>query len=240
VTCARATLVLVHGAWHGRWCWERLTPHLERRGFAVRTLDLPSVHTETSASADPAEAPGLVADAAAVRSLLDEVGAPVVLCGHSYAGMVISLAAAGARNVARLVYLAAFMPERRQSLVLAGGGRHAPWIRMLDGGLMLPDLSLAGEVFYGDCDPAARESAIARLRPQHSVAFAQPVPDPAWRDIPSTFVVCSEDRAIPPGLQRTVFAPRAARVLELESSHSPFLSRPEALAGLLAEETVRA
>lgn len=257
----RATLVLVHGAWHGRWCWERVTPYLERRGIEALTLDLPSVQgwadgsmggspagpaagpvresvggsaDSMAGSADAAGAPGLPEDAAAVRSLLDTLAGPVVLCGHSYAGMVISLAAAGRRDVAELVYLTAFMPERGQSLVAASGNRHAPWIRMLDGGLSLPDVSRVGEALYGDCDPATRDWAVARLRPQQAVAFTQPVPQPAWREIPSTYIVCSEDKAMRPERQRTVFAPRARRVLDLDAGHSPFLSRPEALAAMLA------
>ena len=235
MTGARPTLVLVHGAWHGRWCWERLAPHLERRRIAVRTLDLPSVHA--TAAAEGCEAgPGLVEDAQAVRGVLDAAGGNAVLCGHSYAGMVISLAAAGRGDVARLVYLAAFLPESGQSLLAAGGGRPAPWVQMLDGGLSLPDPSRAGEVLYGDCDPGTREWALARVKPQRAVAFAQPVPHPAWREIPSTYIVCSADAALPAARQRSIFAPRAGRVLEIGSSHSPFLSRPEALAEMLAGE----
>lgn len=210
-------------------------PHLERRGIAVRTLDLPSVHAG-AAEEGSAEGPGLVEDAAAVRGVLDAVGGPAVLCGHSYAGMVISLAAAGRSDVARLVYLAAFVPESGESLLAAGARRPAPWVRMLDGGLSLPDPSRAGEVLYGDCDAPTRDWALARVKPQRAVAFAQPVPHPAWREIPSTYIVCSADGAIPAVRQRSVFAPRAGRVLEIGSSHSPFLSRPETLAEMLDGE----
>jgi pimeloyl-ACP methyl ester carboxylesterase len=98
------TLVLVHGAWHGGWCWQRLTPHLERLGVFVRVVELPSVGAAAGSAVD------LSRDAATVRSVIDSVPAPLVLCGHSYGGMVISQAAAGARNVARLLYLCAFMP----------------------------------------------------------------------------------------------------------------------------------
>ncbi|MGH8260408.1 MAG: alpha/beta fold hydrolase [Steroidobacteraceae bacterium] len=233
-----ATLVLVHGAWHGSWCWERLLPQLAERGIAARTVDLPSV----AHRAGQREA-GLRDDAAAVREVVDSIAGPVVLCGHSYGGMVISLAGSGpasdptsgpASRVSGLIYLCAFMPEARQSLVGVGGDQHAPWIRTLDDGMTLPDLALAGEVLYGDCDRATRESAIARLKPQCSGAFTAPVARPAWKSIPSTYIVCARDGALPPQLQRTLFAPRAGRSLELDASHSPFLSQPAALAGALA------
>lgn len=233
MTGPRATLVLVHGAWHGSWCWGRLIPQLEARRLAVRTVDLPSVHGEHGQSGAD-----LRDDANAVRAAVESVAGPVVLCGHSYGGMVISLAAARqiAQRVVRLVYLCAFMPEARQSLVGIGGNQHAPWIRMLDDDMTLPDLSRAGEVFYGDCDPATQEWAIGRLKPQCNAAFIVPVARPAWKVIPSTYIICARDAAMPAELQRNVFAPRAERVLELETSHSPFLSRPAWVADALAAE----
>ncbi len=221
------TIVLVHGAWHGSWCWQRVTPLLERRGIAVRTVDLPSVGAEPGTTTD------LSADAAAVRAVVDDIGGPVVLCGHSYGGMVISHVAA--ERVVRLVYLCAFMPAEGESLVSIGGGKNAPWIQALDGGLMLPDPAQADEVFYADCDAATRQWAKSRLRPQSGATVIEPVPRPAWRKIPSTYVVCANDMAMPADLQRNVFAPRASEMLELQASHSPFLSQPAAVADLLAE-----
>jgi pimeloyl-ACP methyl ester carboxylesterase len=235
-----ATLILVHGAWHGSWCWERLVPHLQQRRIAVRTVDLPSVshramqHSPSRAgsSARSDRPVGLRDDADAVRAVIDSLEGPVVLCGHSYGGMVISLAASRPR-VARLIYLCAFMPEPRQSLVAIGGDDHAPWVRTLPGDMSLPDLDLAGEVFYNDCDGPTRAWAIAQLAPQCNAAFVTPVARPAWRDIPSTYLVCARDGALPPDLQRTLFAPRAERSIELDSGHSPFLSQPAALAEAL-------
>lgn len=238
----RATLILVHGAWHGSWCWEHLVPHLEARGIAVRTVDLPSVRR------GPGDRPaGLREDAKAVQAVIDGLdgrdrpempggteglGGPVALCGHSYGGMVISLAGSHPR-VSRLIYLCAFMPEPRQSLVDIGGT--APWVRMLDEEMTLPDLTLAGEVFYNDCGTATREWALARLAPQCKSAFVAPVARPAWRDAPSTYIVCARDGAMPPDMQRMLFAPRAERSCELDAGHSPFLSQPAALAQLLAD-----
>ena len=224
---ARASLVLVHGAWHGSWCWERIVPLLERAGIAVATVDLPSVRPRNSSA-------GLEEDAAVVRALMDRLRGPVILCGHSYGGMVISRAAAAPARVAALVYLCAFVPRPGESLVAASGNRAAPWIRLLEDGTTLPDRAQAAEVFYGDCDPETASWALERLAPHNAVAFSEPVAQPAWLTIPSTYIVCTQDRAVPPDMQRTVFAPRAGHVLELATSHSPFLSQPKLLAETLA------
>lgn len=221
-----ATIVLVHGAWHGSWCWRRVTPLLEKRGLAVRTVDLPSVGARPGAGTD------LSADAAALETVIESVGGPVVLCGHSYGGMVISRAAS--ERVTRLVYLCAFMPLEGESLVSIRGGRHMPWIQLLEGGLTLPDPAQAEAVFYSDCDAQTALWAKSQIRPQSGAPFDEPVPRPAWRSTPSTYVVCANDMALPAEAQRNVFAPRATETIELQASHSPFLSQPDAVADLLA------
>jgi pimeloyl-ACP methyl ester carboxylesterase len=203
VSRARLAVVLVHGAWHGSWCWERVVPELAARGVTACTLDLPSV----------GGAPGenLSSDAAAVRKVIDAQRGPVVLCGHSYGGMVISLAAATSERVSRLIYLCAFVPEDGQSLVTAGGGGQlAPWICHNADGSAIPDLNRAPELFFGDCDPATQAWAVGKLRSQRPEAFSEPVPQPAWRRIDSTFIVCAQDGAMSPEVQRAVFAPRFA------------------------------
>jgi pimeloyl-ACP methyl ester carboxylesterase len=225
----KTTIVLVHGAWHGSWCWQRVVPLLEKRGLAVRTMDLPSVGARPGADTD------LSADAATVEAVLERVPGPVVLCGHSYGGMVISRVAS--QNVARLVYLCAFMPLEGESLVSIGGGRNAPWIQELDGGLMLPDPSQSEALFYSDCDAETRRWAKSQLRSQSLATVHEPVLHPAWRTIASTYVVCADDRALPPDLQRNVFAPRATETVELQASHSPFLSQPDRVADVLAART---
>jgi pimeloyl-ACP methyl ester carboxylesterase len=223
---SKPTIVLVHGAWHGSWCWQRVVPLLEERGVAVRTVDLPSVGAAPGAGTD------LTADAAAVEAVIEEVAGPVVLCGHSYGGMVISRVEA--RSVVRLVYLCAFMPLEGHSLVSGNAGKPAPWVQLLDGELMQPDPARTGELFYGDCDPEVREWAKRMVRVQSSAVMMEPVARPAWRRVPSTYVVCTKDMAIPAHVQRDVFAVHANEVIELQSSHSPFLSQPQALAALLA------
>jgi pimeloyl-ACP methyl ester carboxylesterase len=126
------------------------------------------------------------------------------------------------------------MPDAGESLLSLTGGP-APWIREQADGRMLPDLALAAETFYGDCDPESQRASIERLRAMPPATFAEAVPQAAWREIASTYIVCTEDMAIPVEWQRDIFAPRAEEVVELEASHSPFLSQPAVVADLLAE-----
>lgn len=226
----RPTIVLVHGAWHGAWCWQRVVSLLTSRQCAVRTVELPSV------GAGPNINVGLERDAAAVRTVIDEVGGPVLLCGHSYGGMVISQASDRNPQVSKLVYLCAFVPESGESLVAIGGGQLAPWIQLLDGGLTVPDRARAAELFYADCDATTQAWAIGKIRPQCGAPFSDVVAHPGWKGIRSTYVVCSADRAMPPDWQRDMFAPRLNKVVEINASHSPFLSQPSALADMLANE----
>jgi pimeloyl-ACP methyl ester carboxylesterase len=224
----RSTVVLVHGGWHGSWCWAQVVPLLDRRGLSVRTIDLPSI------DADPDDRSALSGDAAAVAALLDDIEDPVLLCGHSYGGMVITQAAAGRNDVARLVYLCAFMPAAGESLLAIIGGP-APWIVVHKDGRWLPDPEQAAATFYADCDAETQQAAIARLRPMPTAPVEEPVSSASWRDVPSTYVVCTQDMAIPVEWQRERFAPQADEVVELEASHSPFFSQPSAVADFLAE-----
>ena len=105
---------------------------------------------------------------------------------------------------------------------------------MLDDGRTLPDLERAARVGYLDCDDETRDRAIARLRPQVPAPFHEAVPTAAWREIPATYVVCTEDQSLSVELQREVFAPRADDVVELVSGHAVCLSQPQRVAELLA------
>ena len=223
------SIVLVHGAWHASWCWTRVVPRLEQRGLRVHAVDLPST------AIDPPHGADLSADAAAVRAAIEESPGDVLVCGHSYGGMVISHPAVGTHpRVAHLAYLCAFMPERGESLFAIGGGRPAPWIRVDERGLSLPDLDQAPALLYGDCDPETQSWAVGRLRRQPTGPFTEPVADPAWRYTASTYLVCTQDCVMPLELQRGLFASRAAGLIELKAGHSPFLSRPGELAEALA------
>lgn len=218
------TVLLVHGAWHGAWCWHKVLDGLRARGVPAQALDLPLT--------------GLVDDAAAVRSALEGINDDVVLCGHSYGGSVISRATspeAPTQGAAHLVYLCAFMwPEADDAVAMLAthGADVVPALRQTADGLTVDDDSLV-PVFYADCSDDDVALARRSLRPM-PLGLAAPTPvRPGYETIPSTYVLCEHDRAIPASLQR-IFAGNAGRTVELPTSHSPFFSAPDRVVDVLA------
>ncbi len=226
-----ATVVLVHGAWHDARCFEPLVRDLERRGVPVVAADRPG-H-----GASPEPLGDLAGDAAAVRAVLRTVDGPVVLVGHSYGGAVIT-EAGSAPNVAHLVYVTAFVLDIGESVMHQEGvGEHPPSglggaITFRDDGTSIVDAVQAAEIFYNDCDPGVAAGAAEHLQPQATATFAGVVTEAPWKHTPSTYVVCTDDNAVVPSLQRWL-AQRCTNVIELDASHSPFLSMPDRLADIL-------
>jgi pimeloyl-ACP methyl ester carboxylesterase len=215
------TVVLVHGAWHGAWCWDAVVDRLGGDGLAVVAVDLPSVVSGGD----------LYDDARAVREVLDDTPGDKVVVGHSYGGIVITEAAAGADGVRHLVYLTAFMLDQGQSLADIAGRNPPDWqIPAPDGKTLTVDGPQ--QVFYNTCSPAVADAAAARLRPQTTASFVEPVRSVAWRDVPSTYVICDQDHAIPVAAQEAMSA-HAGATHHLDSDHSPFLTDPEAVADLI-------
>ncbi|MGE0500579.1 MAG: alpha/beta hydrolase [Rhizobiaceae bacterium] len=220
------TFLLVHGSWHGPWCWDHLVPALKRRGFEARTVDLPSCGT------DPATLGGLDDDASVVTDAARAIDGNVVVVGHSYGGAVISEATYGA-NVNRLVYLGAFMPDTGRTFVsYLPEGPLPPYVGLRDDGASQVPAGQSYPSFYADCGPNIADWATNMLRLQSQRIFGHPITDAAWRKLPSTYILLTQDQALPPDFQR-MFAAQANEVREFASSHSPFLSRPDDLAELL-------
>jgi pimeloyl-ACP methyl ester carboxylesterase len=224
------TLIFVHGACvrDAPWWWSRMTEPLARHGIASAAVPLPSCGETANGLGD------LYADVRAVRQATAEAEAPVVLCGHSYGGMVITEAGAD-RRVAQLLYVTSMMPEAGQSLADLAGSRPTPWMDPGDDGTVGVHPDLVRELFLQDCDEATVQQALDRLTRQSMTPFAQPPLHIAWREKPSTFFVCTEDLAIPAELQRQR-AGAGTRLIDFPSGHHPFLSQPEAFARSLAAE----
>jgi pimeloyl-ACP methyl ester carboxylesterase len=229
-------ILFVHGAlvFDGAWWWHRMVEPLAALGLETLAVELPSCVASPEVSG---EALGdMYADADAVRAAIDEVDGPVVLVGHSYGGMVITDAAEGCGNVKHLIYVTSMMPELSETMASFAGSREpGPWMdpRPEDGMMGLKTEYLP-EAFMQDCDEATVAEALERVTRQPLVVFGQPPRAVAWREKPTTYVVCAEYRATPPEVQRE-FARRADSVVELPTGHHPMLSRPEMLAGVLAE-----
>jgi pimeloyl-ACP methyl ester carboxylesterase len=215
------TLLLVHGAWHTSWAWQPLIAELS--DIDVVTVDLPSSGTDPQALGD------LTADADVVRAALAGIEGPVVVVGHSYGGLPITEAATAEAGVAHLVYLCAFQLDVGDSLVSSLGGEVPPWqeIHQTHVRVTMPEA-----VFYNRVSPELTEQAVAHLQLQSTGALTQPLSRAAWRELPSTYVVCEQDQAIPVFAQEAMSA-RADTVLRLDAGHSPFLSQPAELAAVL-------
>jgi pimeloyl-ACP methyl ester carboxylesterase len=214
-----AEVVLVHGAWHGAWCWDGVVAELKDRGIASTAVELPLT--------------GLVPDVAAARTAIEAAGPGSVVIGHSYGGSVVSMAAAGVPGIARLIYVAAFLTEADADTLSMVTPQLGQAIRANESGEITIDPAGAAECFYGDADPATAAAMASRLRPLTLDLTLPPDVEVAWKSVPATYVVCSNDQAIRPDMQREMSA-RAETVLEWPTDHSPFLTRPAAVAELVA------
>ena len=226
------TFALVHGAWHGAWCWEQLSPLLHQAGHDVVTMDLPS--EDGAASFDT------YADVvcAAIADCSDDV----VLVGHSYGGHTVPLVAAR-RPLRHLIYLCALVPDVGRSLFDQLGDEPEMLNPVFRQGLSVPDeqlrqvwtdLDLACAMLYGGCDEATARAALDRLRPQSGYPATLPFTLAEFPAVKTTYVVCSDDRILGPDWSRKTARDRlSAELIELPGDHSPFYSRPSVLADVL-------
>jgi pimeloyl-ACP methyl ester carboxylesterase len=220
-------VVLVHGAWHGAWCWDHVVARLGEEGVVAVAVDNPSVARAPSSLQD---------DAANVRGVLDALDGPVVLVGHSYGGAVVTEAGVHP-NVEHVVYLTAFAIDDGESVAFneLTGGETATLAEAMvfDGEVVTVDPARATEFFFHDCGPEVAASAVAQLQPMSMAAMTGTPNAIAWREKPCTYVVCTDDRALPTALQRSNAA-RVGNTIEIPTSHSPFLSRPDLVTAILA------
>jgi pimeloyl-ACP methyl ester carboxylesterase len=222
------TVVLVHGAWHGSWCWAKVVPLLEEHGLAVHTVDLPSTGPDVDALGN------LDDDVTTLATLLDKIPGPKVLVGHSYGGLPITEAGAGRDDIAHLVYVCAFMLDVGQSLLDAAGGQPMSWWQVSEDGKSIT-AGRPESVFYSDCEPREAAAAAARLTPQSMSSCTTPLRAAAWQTVPATYVVADRDPELPQAVQEMMATGKARRLRHVDSAHSPFLSRPEELAALITD-----
>jgi pimeloyl-ACP methyl ester carboxylesterase len=221
-----ATFGLVHGAYHGGWCWSRVVAGLEARGHRALTVDLPCE--------DPAA--GALEYAVAAAEAFAGAGDDLVVVGHSLAGLTIPLLPSQL-PVRHLVYLCAMLPEPGRTLdevmaeqpdmvldpPMSGATRDA------DGVVRWPP-EAAAAWFFADCTPDDAAWAAAQLRGQAWAIAGERWSLDAWPDVPTTYVLGRHDTVIGPAWSRRI-VPHALGVepIELDAGHSPFLACPDVL-----------
>ena len=217
-------IMLVHGAWADGSCWRKVILLLEAKGYNVSAAQLPLLSLEN--------------DIEVTRRLLSEQPSPTVLVGHSYGGAVITGAATTTPQVKALVYITAFGLDEGESLEsLANQGPPSPGSTAIQ-----PDahgfLWINREKFHASFAGGAtdEESAVmaAVQKPLSLAAFSGKATTPAWKTIPSWYLVCTDDQMIPPPAQEFLAKRMNATVRTVASSHCPFVSHPEAVADIIA------
>jgi pimeloyl-ACP methyl ester carboxylesterase len=235
-----ATFVLVHGAWHGGWCWRKVVPLLEAKGHVVLAPDLEGLGDDHTPLADLSLAAWAESLAAKIRA----VGEPVILVGHSRGGIVVSeVAERVPEHISSLVYLTAFLPRDGESLMsLAQNDAEAIVAPALvideaAGSCTVKDETIVPG-FYGLCGQQDIDFAKARLRPEPLFGLGTPVHVTAERfgKVKRHYIECLQDRAIAVANQRNMYtASPCVSVTTLDADHSPFFSMPEKLSAVLEQ-----
>jgi pimeloyl-ACP methyl ester carboxylesterase len=234
-----STYILIHGSWHGGWCWDKVKVGLEAQGHTVFAPDLPG-HGEDKTPVSEITLPRFVDR---VCQILDAQPEPVILVGHSMGGGVITQTAeVWPDKIKGLVYLCAFLPRNGESLLqLAQQDQET---------LVLPNLIIneaegyhavkaeaIREIFYQDCrdeDVAWAKSLLVAQEALAPVATPVQISEANYGRIPRVYIECRRDQTLGPALQKQMYTATPCRqVLSLETGHSPFLSAPEALAAHL-------
>lgn len=220
----KTTVILVHGAFADGGSWGNVIPLLEKAGCDVIAVQNPLTSYDE--------------DVATTRRVIDAQSGPVVLVGHSYGGAVITKAALGASNVKALVYVAAFAPdanENLQALLEKYPSKIGKALVPDAAGFLYIDRAQFKEVFAADVSERDLSVMSASQKPIASQTFGQAYGTPAWKEIPSWYLIANDDQAINPDLQH-VFAQRMnATTRDVNSSHVPFASNPSVVAGIISE-----
>lgn len=236
-----ATFILIHGAWHGSWCWERVVPLLSKMGHRVLAPDLPGMGEDST----PLDKITLDIWAKFVANLVSKQKEKVILVGHSRGGIVISQAAEYApQNIGGLIYLSAFLIQSGGTLLDTlhqhprDPERPADLIISSDNNTSTITAAAIRNTFYNTTSENWIHRAAAQMGPEPMTSFITPLAltDANFDQVPRAYIECLQDNAIPIELQRKMVSVLPCQqVTTLDTDHSPFYSAPELLAAQLAD-----
>jgi len=229
-----STYILVHGAWHGGWCWHKIVARLERLGHTVIAPDLPSLGRDKT----PVNRVSLPLWRDFICGIVDAQTEPVILVGHSRGGIVISeVAEQRPDRIRSLVYVTAFL--LRDGECLFDLAQKDPASLVPPNMVMSEDKSCSTmkdasvrDTFYGECSDDDVALARSLLQPEPTLPLATPLKLTAgnFGRVPRVYIECLRDRAMPPGLQKQMYtALPCRRIVSIDTDHSPFFSRPDEL-----------
>jgi len=219
----RPAIVLVHGGFVDGSGWEAVYKILRKDGYTVRVVQHPTI--------------SLAGDVAATRRVVNAVEGSVILVGHSYGGAVIT-EAGNDPKVAGLVYIAAFAPDKGESVSSLikdppPGAPVPPILPPQDGFLLLDEAKFPAS-FAADVDAETAAFMAESQLPWGVEALSGSISEPAWRTRPSWYLVATDDRMIPPPAQRFMATRAGSSVVEVAGSHAIYVSQPDAVATLIA------
>lgn len=227
------TVLLVHGAFADGSSWNLVIEQLQKAGVKAQAV------------ANPLR--GLQSDGDYVASIAKQIAGPVLLVGHSYGGPVITVAGSEAPNVKGLVYVASFGLDQGQSIQETVAGFKEPLLNTALQGMTFPNGPSEAlefyiqpdryhEVFSADLPTTITDVLRNSQRPVVASAFGEKLQiEPAWKKLPSWFLIATQDNAINPDAQRAAAQRIHAKTTEIDASHAVALSRPQDVAGLILE-----
>lgn len=232
------TFILIHGSWHSSWNWHKVIPILEKQGHKAIAIDLPGMGRDKT----PVTQVNIQMSVALVCQVIDSVNEKVVLVGHSKNGVIISQAAEYRPDkIEKLVYLAAYLipngKTQREYSVLDTNGLLKPFVTLhekLKATTLQPEIYKEG--LYHDCEDYITE--LAKLLLSHEPVETGITPlqltDENFGKVPRIYIECTEDRAVTPFIQQKMYTETPCeKVYKMQTSHSPFFSRPDELCEIL-------
>jgi pimeloyl-ACP methyl ester carboxylesterase len=237
-----ARFILVHGAWHGAWCWREVVPRLEAKGHSVTGIDLPGHGNDRT----PPEMVTLQDYVASIIRAIDASNDRPLLVGHSM-GIISQAAELVPDRIRALVYIAAVLPPSGSSLMQVVDGFDPQYLAQIEWAAdrRTARLSATGlqDFFYSGCPAAVAEAAFPLLTPQPVAPYEAPFSTTLanFGAVPKYYVECLRDRVVPLAVQRDLRGPLTFEgVYSIDTGHAPFFSAPDELSAVLHSITAQA